>query len=289
MPKEEIEQIRSLLHEFDDMVEGMVVVRGLRRAMVRSLLPCDTLVFRDPFTVFVVVQRARSEVTSSRFFEAFPYPWDITYAMEVAQWDFGYEEPLAVTFPAELLAMEKGQYRPALEAVALAHVESEVQRVKRLMSMVTITPIFGAASYALDDKLCFVIMPFLPELTRVYEHIVKPTVEQAGLVCRRADDFKTNKAIIQDIWEAICEARIVIADLTGANPNVMYELGMAHTVGKETIMIYQIAGGEQLKFPFDIGHIKRIEYEDDAVGGKKLEQDLAETIRSILAPPALSK
>ena len=62
----------------------------------------------------------------------------------------------------------------------------------------------------------------------------------------------------------------------------MYELGMAHTVGKETVLIYQKGG--RLAVPFDLAHIRRIEYEDDALGGKTLETDLRLTIRTILAP-----
>jgi len=130
-------------------------------------------------------------------------------------------------------------------------------------------------------------MPFDEDLTRIYQSIIKPTVESMGLVCRRADDYKTSRAIIQDIWKAICEARIIIADLTNLNPNVMYELGIAHTVGKETILIYQ-RKEKEIKFPFDLIHIRRIEYEDTALGGKKLENDLKETIKTILKSPTIS-
>jgi hypothetical protein len=42
---------------------------------------------------------------------------------------------------------------------------------------------------------------------------------------------------MRNIWKSICEARLVVADLTGGNANVFYELGIAHTVGKETILI----------------------------------------------------
>lgn len=158
----------------------------------------------------------------------------------------------------------------------------------KMTSLIQINPLFGSASYSIDERLVFVLMPFIDKLTRIYNSILKPTVEAKGLVCRRADDFKTNKAIIQDIWKAICEARIVIADLTDLNPNVMYELGITHTVGKETILIYQLSKGKDVKFPFDLAHIRRIEYEDSATGGKKLEVDLSETLESILKPVIVS-
>lgn len=53
-------------------------------------------------------------------------------------------------------------------------------------------------------------------------------------------------------------------------------------------MIYQRGPGEEPKFPFDLAHIRRIEYEDSATGGKKLERDLYETLKSIVKPVALS-
>ena len=78
----------------------------------------------------------------------------------------------------------------------------------------------------------------------------------------------------------------MIADLSGLNPNVMYELGIAHTIGKETILIYQ-RGGE-VKFPFDLAHIRRIEYTNDALGGKNLVEELRATLTSVLAPTVKS-
>ncbi len=150
------------------------------------------------------------------------------------------------------------------------------------MNVIQINPIFGPASYVIDPRLTFVLMPFTAELTEIYQTFVKPTVEspEFGLVCRRADDIKSNRAIIQDVWKSLCEARLVIADLSGLNPNVMYELGIAHTLGKETVLIYQ--RGEEIKFPFDLSHIRRIEYDNNATGGKKLEQELKATLANIL-------
>jgi len=150
--------------------------------------------------------------------------------------------------------------------------------------VVQINPIFGPASYKIDQRLAFVLMPFEKDLTDIYNTFVKPTVESQEfvLVCRRADDVKSNRAVIQDIWKSICESRLVIADLSGLNSNVMYELGIAHTVGKETILIYQHA--DELRFPFDLAHIRRIEYVNNAIGGKKLVDDLRATLAAVLSP-----
>lgn len=68
--------------------------------------------------------------------------------------------------------------------------------------------------------------------------------------------------------------------MTGLNANVMYELGIAHNLEKETIIIYQ--RGEYIKFPFDLAHIRRIEYEDSAIGGTVLVKELESTLASVL-------
>jgi hypothetical protein len=161
--------------------------------------------------------------------------------LAAAKWEFGFDDPFVLPFPVSLLEADSTARAASLEAISQAHVQSEINRVHAQMNVVQINPVFGPASYAVDPRLTFVLMPFTDELTEIYQTFVKPVVEspEFGLVCRRADDIKSNRAIIQDIWKSLCEARFVIADLTGFNANVLYELGIAHTLGKETILIYQ--------------------------------------------------
>jgi hypothetical protein len=123
-------------------------------------------------------------------------------------------------------------------------------------------------------------MPFNDEILRIYHNVVKSAVEEKGLTCKKADDFTTNEVIIQDIWNSICGSLFVIADLTDLNPNVMYELGMAHTIGKKTIIIFQ--KNKNAKFPFDISHIRRLEYEDSNEGRGNLLKKLSETIAYVM-------
>ena len=114
----------------------------------------------------------------------------------------------------------------------------------------------------------------------LYDDVVKPTVEEKRLTCQKADDYQTNKSIMDDIWKAVCRSRLVIADLTGSNPNVMYELGISHKIGKETIIINQ--KNERIKFPFDLAHIRRIEYENSIPGGQTLVKNLSKTLDYVL-------
>ena len=288
MPDELQQKVGKLLDEFGSLVQGISQEHHLQRAVVRSLLTCSLVAVLDKNNLFILAQR-HFGMPSSLFIHAPEKQLTSQQALSSARWEFGLDDPFLITFPAFLLAQNEEERQAALGAIASTHVESELQRVIKMTRTVQITPLFGPASYGLDDQLVFVLMPFAEDLTNIYQNIIKPTVESksVGLVCRRADDYKTNKAIIQDIWKAICEAQIIIADLTELNPNVMYELGIAHTVGKETILIYQRRGND-IEFPFDLAHIRRIEYENTAAGGKKLENDLKETIKSILGPTVVS-
>ena len=87
-----------------------------------------------------------------------------------------------------------------------------------------------AASVKVDAKeTCFTIMPFGGWFDDYYESIYKPAIEKAGLKPRRADDLYRPSTIVNDIWSCTKESKLVLADLTGKNPNVFYR-----TYAKET-------------------------------------------------------
>jgi hypothetical protein len=125
----------------------------------------------------------------------------------------------------------------------------------------------------------FVLMPFLEDLRPVYDDHIRPTVERMGLTCQRADDFMTTHAIIQEIWSAIVHAEVVIADCTGRNPNVFYEIGIAHTLGKNTLLITQDIDD----VPFDLRHLRIIEYQYTPKGVTSFEKRLTETLHFLLS------
>lgn len=105
---------------------------------------------------------------------------------------------------------------------------------------------FSDTNFRLDPRACFVIMPFsAPWSSRVFK-IIRTIVEAEGFTCRRADDYY-GRVVLDDVWKRLNEAAFVLADLTLENPNVYYELGIAHTLGKEIIPIIQ----SQSRIPFD--------------------------------------
>ncbi|MCD4685886.1 MAG: cyclic nucleotide-binding domain-containing protein [Anaerolineae bacterium] len=101
-----------------------------------------------------------------------------------------------------------------------------------------VKPVFGPPSlkmHFMSDVL--MIMPFGEKLDPVYNNHIKKVATGLGLNIKRADDFFTQEAIISEIWAAINLTKLVIADCTGRNPNVFYEMGIAHTIGKPVIVI----------------------------------------------------
>lgn len=130
----------------------------------------------------------------------------------------------------------------------------------------------------------FVLMPFSQELKPIYEDHIKPTVEKVGFSVARADNFFGTRSVIAEIWTAINYADLVIADCTGRNPNVFYEIGIAHTLGKETILISQSIDD----VPFDLRHLRIIIYEFKPRGTSQLERDLVQTLgaKSLADTPA---
>jgi len=126
-------------------------------------------------------------------------------------------------------------------------------------------------------NICFVLMPFRKELKPIYDDHISPTVQYLGLNCHRADQIFSTKPIMEDIIDAVKNARIVISDLTSANPNVFYETGICHAMGKDVILITQ-----DKDVPFDLTHIRHLRYEYTPRGMKEFEEALKVTIKAIL-------
>jgi len=87
-------------------------------------------------------------------------------------------------------------------------------------------------------KNCFVVMPFEPQLHYTYLYLKRHIEEKfPGVVCQRGDDEVFTRPLLETLAEYIRQADVVIADCTGRNPNVFYELGMAHALDKPVILL----------------------------------------------------
>jgi hypothetical protein len=130
---------------------------------------------------------------------------------------------------------------------------------------------------------CFVMQPFASPLGDYYNKIYDPAIRKAGLNPIRADQdiFGTGK-IIDQIWGGINSAKVLIAELTKRNPNVFYELGLAHALKKPVVLV----SSNIEDVPFDLQHIRVIYYDvNDPFWGNKLIDKVAENILSAIKHP----
>lgn len=94
----------------------------------------------------------------------------------------------------------------------------------------------------------FVLMPFSVEFQPVFEELIRPALKEAGFEVSRADSVLDQQNILNDIVGGIHSADLVVADLTGLNPNVLYELGLCHGLNIPAVLLTQDID----EVPFDL-------------------------------------
>ena len=144
----------------------------------------------------------------------------------------------------------------------------ELASISRHSKGMAVVPIFGRpqrlpADHELD---VFVLMPFKTRLEAVYSRHMKKMAEELGLRMRRADELFSPRPFMEKVWDGICAAELIIADCTERNPNVFYEIGIAHTVGKKVLLITR----SEKDVPSDIQHFDFIHYNYDPEGVEEL-------------------
>ena len=130
----------------------------------------------------------------------------------------------------------------------------------------------------MSKKSAFVIMPFDTDPEAVYLEFIKPALERAGLEVARADDIQHQANILAIVIERIFSSDLIVADLTGSNPNVFYELGVAHALEKPVVLITQNVE----EIPFDLKPYRLLKYDPRLGYIKKAEEALTECAKGFL-------
>jgi hypothetical protein len=175
-----------------------------------------------------------------------------------------------------------GEPTRTIDSDDLESLRREVQDFKsRAVDTAPIPPVATHTGARTERKMrCFVVMPFEDEdLQIVYEDYVKPAlVDGCNLLCERGDDVFGSDVIMDDILKSIENADVVLADLTGKNANVFYEVGICHTLRKQVILLAQSADD----VPFDLRHRRVLIYDYSPRGCKRLESKLKERMNAVL-------
>ena len=124
----------------------------------------------------------------------------------------------------------------------------------------------------------FVMIPYKPPFDRVYGEAIKPAIEDAGLSAVLVKDEPYIGAIFEKIQGLIQEAELCLADVTGGNPNVMWEAAYAHALGKPVLFIAQ---GTAYDIPFDVRHNNCIMYDLSPEGLADLKRSIAQTTKAV--------
>jgi nucleoside 2-deoxyribosyltransferase len=107
-----------------------------------------------------------------------------------------------------------------------------------------------------EQKTCFFLMPFSAPFNEYYEQVFKPAVIEAGFKPYRADEIYGSRPFMQDILDSIKKSDVILAEITGRNPNVMYEMGVAYAWKKPIVILSQTMED----VPFDLRHYRVLIY-----------------------------
>ncbi len=142
----------------------------------------------------------------------------------------------------------------------------------------------------MKPPLCFVLMPFgkkpnaagsMIDFDAVYHDLLAPAIHEAGLEPLRADEEMTGGIIHKPMYERLILCEYAVADLTTANANVFYELGIRHAIRQWSTVLVFAEGGSQL--PFDVAPLRALPYRLTAAGipeaGTETKMALIERLR----------
>ncbi len=125
----------------------------------------------------------------------------------------------------------------------------------------------------------FVLMPFAKEFNDTYKFGIKGACEEAGAYSERVDEQHFDGSIFERIRNQIAKADVIVADMTGQNPNVFYEVGYAHALNKRVVLVTKNSSD----IPFDLKHYPHIIHDGSIT---TLKDNLTEKLRWALSQPS---
>lgn len=133
---------------------------------------------------------------------------------------------------------------------------------------------------------CFVLLPHGDsnkgfDWDVLYKEVIASVISDVAMTPIRADEIYGSQPLMERIWKGIQEAEIVIADLTGRDPNVLYELGLAHVIWKTVVLLAQ----EDNDIPVDLREYAHIKYSTQGMGILQLTRELKKTLQAIRPEP----
>ena len=148
--------------------------------------------------------------------------------------------------------------RSGIEGMTLDEVFARLGKDREELNLEGLDSSTGFGQSHSDNTRVFVIMPFSDDMFDVFMLGICWVTERLGMVAKRADDINHSGQIIEEIQSAIREYDIIVGDTSGANPNVCYEVGFAHGLGKQCILMCK----EGNELPFDLQGMNHLMYKN---------------------------
>lgn len=181
---------------------------------------------------------------------------------------------ISIIIPSSYIRPGTNEYDDQITKTANLLMEPIKKDLDRKKRIVRINPIFAGRDFLIEPNLCFVLLEYKPPFTDIYETLIRPTVESEGFRCLKANDIFSTTPVIEDIWANINKASLIIAEITSTNSNVLYELGICHTLGKEVMIITQ----RPEDVPFNFRHLRFYPYKNDIPGSDELKRNIKSVI-----------
>ena len=234
----------------------------------------------------------KHRLAAERVVDRFTTPQDLSARLAVAISRYSHQveaippEPPGVTTPPEVTLADvlEELKRVRTDVSSLQQILAEGQRDFRdhstdenTGSILRPADFLGAPSRSTDRYKCFVIMPYSEGWSQAVERTILEVCQKLDFKFSIAKNME-GRFIPNDIWRGITGAGLIIADLSGANPNVTYEIGLADVLGKDVVLICQ--GGT---VPFDFLGQRLILYQDSVAGALTLREELASRLNAFKA------
>lgn len=275
VPEDLIQKIDAFSGKFFSQLSSLIENSRFDRRIVRLIHPVNVAVLLDDISVNFILSLNVGGIQIVRHID-FRGKGNIplNIGISIVERDLLWKECFGFSVPVNSIINEMSD--DSLFVFVDSYYKSEQLYFEKIANIVRINPIFNGREFLINKQSVFVLMPFTDSrnLQEIYQDYLKPAVDGLGFYCSRADDIYNIKPIIETIWESINKAGIIIAELTGKNPNVFYELGIAHTVGKDVILLSQDIND----VPFDLRHLRVIIYDFTPKGIETMKAQLISTI-----------
>lgn len=273
------EKLNNFLPLYRTELEKTIKNKGRKKADYRFLQPhhLAIVMLKSKFILALDIQNTVLFSTGLYYFEL-EQDYELNSIAKILEETFYMEDCYFFEFNKSLLDKELSDREQIVAQKAAQYEEMEYELMMEGVKTLRLAPkVFKNTDIVVKENYCFVLMPFKEELKEIYEDSIRLAFEEIGMSCERVDDIFHNASIMEVIWTKICSAEIIVADLTGKNPNVFYEVGIAHTLGKEVILITQC----EEDVPFDLRHLKYIKYSMTRRGQEQLIEELKVTVQAI--------